>query len=277
MKIFSSFLIFFFTILLSCSTNETEVDQIKNTSLDIQMIESYNEGLKILNSNGDSINAAKKFNEAELLFPQSKWAPRSTLMAAYAYYRQDYYFDAISEIERYFKTYPNHNRKDYAYYLLALSYYDQIVDEKKDLEPLIQAKKNFEYLIKNYPSTDYALDAEYKLEVIEEILASKEIYLARYYIDKEKWVPAINRFKKVVNEYETSIYVEEDLHRLVEIHYKLGLVEEAKKYANVLGYNYQSSKWYEKSYKIFNKKYVKKSKIKKRKNSIIDNIKSLID
>ena len=277
MKIFSSFLIFFFTILLSCSTNETEVDQIKNTSLDIQMIESYNEGLKILNSNGDSINAAKKFNEAELLFPQSKWAPRSTLMAAYAYYRQDYYFDAISEIERYFKTYPNHNRKDYAYYLLALSYYDQIVDEKKDLEPLIQAKKNFEYLIKNYPSTDYALDAEYKLEVIEEILASKEIYLARYYIDKEKWVPAINRFKKVVNEYETSIYVEEALHRLVEIHYKLGLVEEAKKYANVLGYNYQSSKWYEKSYKIFNKKYVKKSKIKKRKNSIIDNIKSLID
>ena len=277
MKIFSSFLIFFFTILLSCSTNETEVDQIKNTSLDIQMIESYIEGLKILNSNGDSINAAKKFNEAELLFPQSKWAPRSTLMAAYAYYRQDYYFDAISEIERYFKTYPNHNRKDYAYYLLALSYYDQIVDEKKDLEPLIQAKKNFEYLIKNYPSTDYALDAEYKLEVIEEILASKEIYLARYYIDKEKWVPAINRFKKVVNEYETSIYVEEALHRLVEIHYKLGLVEEAKKYANVLGYNYQSSKWYEKSYKIFNKKYVKKSKIKKRKNSIIDNIKSLID
>ncbi len=276
MKIFSSFLIFFFTILLSCSTNETEVDQIKNTSLDIQMIESYNEGLKILNSNGDSIIAAKKFNEAELLFPQSKWAPRSTLMAAYAYYRQDYYFDAISEIERYFKTYPNHNRKDYAYYLLALSYYDQIVDEKKDLEPLIQAKKNFEYLIKNYPSTDYALDAEYKLEVIEEILASKEIYLARYYIDKEKWVPAINRFKKVVNEYETSIYVEEALHRLVEIHYKLGLVEEAKKYANVLGYNYQSSKWYEKSYKIFNKKYVKKSKIKKRKNSIIDNIKSLI-
>ena len=277
MKIFSSFLIFFFTILLSCSTNETEVDKIKNTSLDIQMIESYNEGLKILNSNGDSINAAKKFNEAELLFPQSKWAPRSTLMAAYAYYRQDYYFDAISEIERYFKTYPNHNRKDYAYYLLALSYYDQIVDEKKDLEPLIQAKKNFEYLIKNYPSTDYALDAEYKLEVIEEILASKEIYLARYYIDKEKWVPAINRFKKVVNEYETSIYVEEALHRLVEIHYKLGLVEEAKKYANVLGYNYQSGKWYEKSYKIFNKKYVKKSKIKKRKNSIIDNIKSLID
>ena len=277
MKIFSSFLIFFFTILLSCSTNETEVDQIKNTSLDIQMIESYNEGLKILNSNGDSIIAAKKFNEAELLFPQSKWAPRSTLMAAYAYYRQDYYFDAISEIERYFKTYPNHNRKDYAYYLLALSYYDQIVDEKKDLEPLIQAKKNFEYLIENYPSTDYALDAEYKLEVIEEILASKEIYLARYYIDKEKWVPAINRFKKVVNEYETSIYVEEALHRLVEIHYKLGLVEEAKKYANVLGYNYQSGKWYEKSYKIFNKKYVKKSKIKKRKNSKIDNIKSLID
>jgi len=277
MKIFSSFLIFFFTILLSCSTNETEVDQIKNTSLDIQMIESYNEGLKILNSNGDSIIAAKKFNEAELLFPQSKWAPRSTLMAAYAYYRQDYYFDAISEIERYFKTYPNHNRKDYAYYLLALSYYDQIVDEKKDLEPLIQAKKNFEYLIENYPSTDYALDAEYKLEVIEEILASKEIYLARYYIDKEKWVPAINRFKKVVNEYETSIYVEEALHRLVEIHYKLGLVEEAKKYANVLGYNYRSGKWYEKSYKIFNKKYVKKSKIKKRKNSIIDNIKSLID
>tara|TARA_Y100001970_G_scaffold293011_1_gene437176 strand:- start:623 stop:1450 length:828 start_codon:yes stop_codon:yes gene_type:complete len=275
MKYLNFFIIFLFVILISCSGKDKEVEQIKDTSLDLQMIAAYKEGLEIISQNGDSINAAKKFNEAELLFPQSKWAPRSTLMAAYAYYKQNYYSDAINELDRYFKTYPNHNRKDYAYYLLAICYYDQIVDEKKDLEPLIEAKKNFEYLIENYPSTDYSLDAEYKIEVIEEILASKEIYLARYYVDKEKWVPAINRFKKVINEYETTIYVEEALHRLVEIHYKIGLVEEAKKYANVLGYNYKSGEWYEKSYKIFNKKYVKKSKIKK--NSIIDNIKSLID
>ena len=265
-------------LITSCNNKKENIVELEDVSIDIQMIESYKEGLNYLNNKGDAILAAKKFNEAELLFPQSKWAPRSSLMAAYSYYSQNYYNDTIIELKRYFKTYPYHDRKDYAYYLLALSYYDQIVDETKDLEPLLQAKKNFNILITKYPNTDYALDAEYKNELINEILASKEIYLARYYLEKEKWIPAINRFKNVVNNYETTIYVEEALHRLVEIHYKIGLIDEAKKYAKLLGYNYQSSKWYEKSYKIFNKKYVKKSKIKiKKKNSLVEKIKSLID
>ena len=189
-----------------------------------------------------------------------------------------YYNDAISEIERFLKTYPDHRRTNYAYYLLAMSYYEQIVDEKKDIEPLLRAKENFSIVVKNYPNTDFALDSEYKLEVIEEILASKEMYLARYYTDKEKWVPAINRYKNVLENYERSIYVEEALHRLVEIHYKIGLIDESKRYASLLGYNYQSGEWYKKSYKVFNKNYTKKKKIKKkRKNSILERFKKLLD
>ena len=136
-----------------------------------------------------------------------------------------------------------------------------------------------EIIINKYPDTEFALDAGFKLELIEELLASKEMYLARYYIDREKWIPAINRFKVILNKFETTIYVEEALHRLVEIHYKLGLMDEAKKYAYLLGYNYQSSEWYEKTYKVFNKKYdITKNKFKKEKNkkSLIEKIKTKI-
>ena len=177
------------------------------------------------------------------------------------------------------KTYPMHDRKNYGYYLLALSYYEQIVDEKKDLNPLVKAKENFNIIINNYPNSEFAIDSEYKLELINEILASKEIYLARFYIEKEKWIPAINRLKTITTEYDRTIYVEEALHRLVEIHYKLGLKDEAQRYASILGYNYQSGDWYEKTYKIFNKQYskVKLKKIDKKNNSILKRFKSLIN
>ena len=195
-----------------------------------------------------------------LLYPQSIWAPRAALMAAYAYFSQLYYDDTILELEKFLQKYKNHPRRDYAYYLLALSHYNLIVDETKDLEEILKAEKYFKIIIKNYPNTEFAIDSEFKLELIQEILASKEMYLARYYVDREKWIPAINRFKTVINDYETTIYVEEALHRLVELHYKLGLVDESKKYASLLGYNYQSSEWYEESYKILNKNYVKTAK-----------------
>ena len=188
--------------------------------------------------------AAKKFTEAELLYPQSLWAPRSSLMSAYSYYKQAYYINAIEELNRFIKIYPNHERTDYAYYLLGMCHYEQIADEKKDLGSIVDAKKNFNYVINNFSNSEFALDAEFKLELLEEILASKEMYLAKYYIEREKWIPAINRYKNVVNNYETSIYIEEALHRLVEIHYKIGLIDESKKYAALLGYNYQSSEWY---------------------------------
>ena len=261
----------------SCSKKEVEVKKIIDTDINEQMSIAYIEGLEALEK-GDGINAAKKFSEAELLFPQSIWAPRSSLMTAYSYYSNAYYQDSILEIERYLKTYPLHNRKSYAYYLLALSYYEQIVDEKKDLGPIIKAKKYFNVIEKKYPNSEFAFDSSYKLDLINDFLASKEMYLGRYYAEREKWIPAINRFKTVVKEYETTIFIEEALHRLVEIHFRIGLENEAMNYAKLLGYNYQSSEWYSKSYRIFNKSY-KKPELKKVKNkkSIVDRLKSLIN
>ena len=246
-----------FILLISCSKKQENVSIIKEKNLETQMIEVYNQGMQEF-ERGDVIYAARKFAEAELLYPQSIWAPRAVLMSAYGYFSQGYYNDAINDLERFLIKYKNHPQTDYAYYLLALCHYDQIVDEKKDLNQIINAKKYFELIVKKFPNTDYAFDSKYKLELIVEIIASKEMYLARYYTKREKWVPAINRYKVVVNKYETTIFVEEALHRLVELHYKLGLIDEAKKYASLLGYNYQSSQWYEASYKILNTNYKRK-------------------
>ena len=257
---FFNFILFLLIInvLTSCSEKQEKVSLIKEDNLEMQMIEAYNEGLKEFNS-GDIFFAAKKFNEVELLYPQSIWASRSSLMAAYSYYSQLYFTDAIIELERFLDKYKNHPNTDYAYYLLAICHYNQIVDEKKDLGEIVKAKQYFTLLIKEYPSTDFAEDAKFKLELVEEILASKELYLANYYLDREKWIPAMNRYKKIVNEYNTTIFIEEALYRLVELNYKLGLIDEAKKYTALLGYNYQSSDWYERSYKILNTDYEKPS------------------
>ncbi len=261
MKFYNILLFVFITLfLISCSEKKEKVSLIKEDNLEMQMIEAYNEGLKEFEK-GDVFFAAKKFNEVELLYPQSIWAPRSTLMAAYVYYSQLYFTDAIYELERFLDKYKNHPNTDYAYYLLAICHYNQIVDEKKDLGEIIKAKNYFNLLIKEFPNTDFAEDAQFKIELIHEILAYKELYLANYYLDREKWIPAMNRYKKIVNEYDTTIFIEEALYRLVELNYKLGLLDEAKKYTALLGYNYQSSDWYERSYKILNSKY-KKSEIK---------------
>ena len=257
---FLNFIIFLLIInvLTSCAEKQEKISLIKEDNLEMQMIEAYNEGLKEFN-NGDIFFAAKKFNEVELLYPQSIWASRSTLMAACSYYSQLYFTDAIIELERFLDKYKNHPNTDYAYYLLAICHYNQIVDEKKDLGEIVKAKQYFTLLIKEYPNTDFAEDAKFKLELVEEILASKELYLANYYLDREKWIPAMNRYKKIVNEYNTTIFIEEALYRLVELNYKLGLIDEAKKYTALLGYNYQSSDWYERSYKILNTDYEKPS------------------
>jgi outer membrane protein assembly factor BamD len=269
-----------FTILLlflfqSCSKDVEKDSLIKKVSQEEEMISAYEEGIKNLKS-GDPFYAAKKFLEAELLFPQSNWAPKSALMAAYSYYIQDYYVEAIFNLERFINTYPKSNRMDYAHYLLAMCYYEEIENEKKDLQPLILAKKEFNFIIDNYPSTDFALDSKFKINLINEVMASKEMYLGRHYIKKEKWISAINRFKNILEDYETTIYSEEAIHRLVEIHYKIGLDSEAKKYANLLGYNYLSGEWYKKSYKIFNKKYEVK-KVKKEKNNIMKKFKKIFE
>ncbi len=276
-KIFIFFVFFTYLIISGCGQKKVEVKPLEDSNIDSQMIKAYNEGLTALD-NKDYMLAVKKFGEAEILYPQSIWAPRSALMTAYSYYVYERYFDTIFELERFLKTYPEHNRQNYAYYLLGLAYYEQIVDEKKDLEPIINSKKYFQIIINEYPSSEYAADAEFKLDLIKEILAAKEMYLGRYYIEKEKWIPAINRYKTILENYDDTIYVEEAIHRLVEIHYKVGLINESKKYANLLGYNYQSGEWYEKSYKIFNKNYEKpKIKTAKNKKTIIQRLRSLIN
>ncbi len=267
-------------LLISCSKKEIKEDLIVEKSLEMQVLEAYEEGMKALNSN-DVLFAAKKFNEAEILFPQSEWAPKSALMAAYSYYKQDYYGDAIAELNRFLRVYPQHKNISYAYYLLGVSYYEQIVDEKKDLQSIINAKKTFEILINKFPKSEYALDAEFKIDLINDILASKEVYLGRYYFDRKKWIASINRFRTVIDEYDQTLYTQEALHRLVEIYYLLGLKEESRKYAKLLGYNYKSSEWYEKSYIIFDEMYEKNkisNEIKKRKkNSLLKKFKSLLE
>ena len=243
----------------SCSKEVSKKTLIKEKSLELQVEEAYKEGMEALND-GDVLFAAKKFNEAEILFPQADSAPKSALMAAYSYYTQDYYGDAIAELQRFLKVYPTSKDLGYVYYLLAICYYEQIVDEKKDLQSIINAKKNFNIILKNYPNTEYAIDAEFKIDLINDILAAKEMYLGRYYFDKKKWIPAISRFREIIDKYDTTIYAEEALHRLVEVHYTIGLIDEAEKYAQLLGYNYQSSKWYENSYSLFDKNYEKRKK-----------------
>ena len=275
MKIFKNFILYIFILLIiSCAKSE-KVSIVKEKNIETQMIEAFEEGYDEL-TNGDVLFAAKKFNEAELLYPQSKWAPKAALMAAYSYYSQDYYYDAEYELKRFLKVYPNEKDIPYAHYLLGMVYYEKIVDEKKDIGPLLMAEKKFKFIEKNYPNTDFALDSSYKLDLIQDYLASKEMYIGVHYMKKQKWIAAINRFKNVVNKYDKTSFIDEALHRLVELHYKLGLIEESQKYASLLGYNYQSSEWYSKSYKIFNENYKTKLEIKKEKEGIFKRFKKLL-
>ncbi len=238
---------------LSCSKKE-KITVLENKDLKSQMTELYMDGYEAF-LDQDTLFAAKKFNEAELIFPQSEWAPIAALMTAYVYYADDYYSDAIYHLERYLKVYPKHKDIDYGHYLLGICFYENIVDEGRDLGPIVKAQKQFEILINEYPKTEFAIDAKFKLGLITDRLAGKEMYIGRHYQKSQKWIAAINRFKNVLENYDTSVYVEEAIYRLAEIHYIIGLEEEAKKYATLLGYNYGTSNWYKASYKIFNKDY----------------------
>ena len=265
--------------LVSCSQKKEEISLIKEVDQQEELIATYTEAIENLKKN-DTYFAANKFLEAELLFPQSDWAPKSALMAAYSYYLQDYYSKSIFHLERFISTYPKDKRMPYAYYLLAMCYYENIEDEKRDLLPLLRSKNLFEQIISKFPNTDFALDAKFKLDLINDIVASKEIYIGRHYVKKEKWIAAINRFRNVIENYDTTIYVEEAIHRLVEIYYRIGLINESAKYAKLLGYNYGSSEWYKQSYAIFNKDYddiEKKQTVLKEKKGIIKRFKKLFE
>ena len=263
-------------LLLSCSKDKSRNVVIEPTEEEIA-IAAYEEAVEALQS-GDAFYATKKFKEVESLMPQSKWAVKASLMAAYSEYSRNSYSSSIFNLERHIKNYPTDKNLSYAHYLIAICYYEQILDEKKDIEPLLMAKEKFDFIIKNYPYTDYATDARFKIDLIVDQLAAKEMYIARFYMQTEKWIPAINRLKGIVEKYDKTIFIEEALHRLVEVYYRLGLIEEAKEAAAILGYNYKSSTWYERSYKVFNKKYkAKKIKKKKEMGLIRSKIKGLFD
>ena len=265
-------------ILSACSKEEVEISNIKEVNQEQEIITAYKEAYLAIDQ-GDPYFAAKKFLEAELLFPQSEWAPRSALMASYSYYLQNYYAEALANLERYIKTYPSHKDLVYAHYLIAMCYYETIEDEQRDSAPLIKAQKKFNFIVKEYPNTDFSVDAKFKLGLIEDILAAKEMYLGRYYIKRGKWIAALNRFKTVIEKHDKTVFIEEALHRMVEINYKIGLLDESQKYANILGYNYLSSEWYRKTFKIYNRDYSMniQKKIKKDKKGVLNKFKKLFD
>ena len=277
-NIFRTFLLLLYLTLLSCGAEQKTVNKIKEINQEQEMITSYKEGLEGITKR-DYFVASKKFLEAELLYPQSRWAAKSALMASYSFYLQDFYSEALNNLERYVITYPKDENMAYARFLIAICYYETVVDEKRDTDAIIKAKEEFEFILKNYPTTDFAIDSKYKLDLLLDILAAKEMYIGRHYIKKSKWIAAINRFKFVLKNYENTIYTEEAIHRLVEIYYKIGLLDESQKYANLLGYNYKSSNWYKSTYRIFNENYEEKkiTKVKKEKKGIIKRFKKLLD
>tara|TARA_B110000438_G_scaffold271397_1_gene289249 strand:+ start:844 stop:1677 length:834 start_codon:yes stop_codon:yes gene_type:complete len=270
-------LLLFILLLSSCSKkNGKKIIKTEPTDEEVAR-DIYAEAVQSLKK-GDAFYAAKRFKEVESLMPQNLWATKASLMAGYAEYSRNAYSNAVFDLERHIKKYPADKNLPYAHYLIAICYYEQILDEKKDLGPLLKAKEKFEFIIQTYPDTDYGTDAKFKIDLIIDQLAAKEMSIARFYMNTGKWIPALNRLKKVVEEYDRTIFVEEALHRLVEVYYKLGLENEARQAASILGYNYNSGEWYKRSYKVFNKKYkVKKIKKKKEMGLIRKKIKSLFE
>jgi len=252
------FIILISFLFFSCSKKKNLEIEPTNEEMAMSVYKDAIEALKA----GQAFYANKKFKEVESLLGETEWAAKASLLAAYSDYTRNSYSKSIFALKRHIKNYPADKNIPYANYLIAICYYEQILDEKKDLDPLLKAKSQFEFIASEYPDTDYAIDARFKLNLILDQLAAKEMSIARFYMKTEKWIPALNRLKIVVDNYDKTVFVEEALHRLVEVYYKIGLIDESKKAATILGYNYLSGEWYARSYKVFNKKYkpVKKSK-----------------
>ena len=256
------FLILIIVLLISCSKNEPEVI---TPGSEEESFEIYKEAVRAMND-GDILYASRKFSEAEAILPQIEFSAKASLMSSYCLYLINFYDEALAGLERFIKNYPADKNITYAHYLIAISLYEQILDEKKDLKPLLDTKDKIEFFLEKYPDTEYAIDLKFKMDLINNQLAAKEMYVAKYYIESKKWIPAINRLKTIVKDYSETIFIEEALHRLVEVYYKVGLEEEAKSAAALLGYNYNSGEWYEQSYKILNKNYKVEKRIKPKKN-----------
>jgi len=272
-KLIHLLLIFF--LIISCSKEEPELNIPASTD---QSFVIYKEAVEAMKK-GNYLRASEKFSEAELILPKIEFSSKALLMSSYCLYLINFYEDATVNLERFISQYPADKNLAYAQYLIAISLYEQILDEKKDIEPLVKAKKKIEIFLKNFPNTEYALDLKFKLDLVNNQLAAKEMYIAKYYIKTQKWIPAINRLKFIVSDFSKTVFVEEALHRLVEVYYRIGLPEEAKVAAAILGYNYNSSEWYEQSYKILNKSYklTKKNEINKDMGLIKKTIKKILE
>jgi len=267
-------LLLIFFLIISCSKVEPELNIPASTD---QSFVIYKEAVEAMKK-GNYLRASEKFSEAELILPKIEFSSKALLMSSYCLYLINFYEDATVNLERFISQYPADKNLAYAQYLIAISLYEQILDEKKDIEPLVKAKKKIEIFLKNFPNTEYALDLKFKLDLVNNQLAAKEMYIAKYYIKTQKWIPAINRLKFIVSDFSKTVFVEEALHRLVEVYYRIGLPEEAKVAAAILGYNYNSSEWYEQSYKILNKSYklTKKNEINKDMGLIKKTIKKIL-
>ena len=272
-KLVFSFLIIF--IITSCSKKEIELNIPASKE---RSFEVYKEAVKAMNK-GDYYYASKKFSEAEVILPKIDFSAKASLMSSYCLYLVNFYSESIANLKRFTNQYPADKNIAYAHYLIAISLYEQILDSKKDIKPLTDSKTKILFFLKNFPDTEYALDLKFKLDLVNNQLAAKEMYVAKYYITTQKWIPAINRLKFIVSDYSETVFIEEALHRLVEVYYRVGLTEEANSTAAILGYNYNSSEWYARSYKILNKSYKisKKSKTKKNIGLIKRTIKKILN
>jgi outer membrane protein assembly factor BamD len=272
-KFILAFVIFF--LIISCSKKEPELN---NPASKDQSFNVYEEAVEEMNK-GNFFYASKKFSEAEAILPKIEYSAKASLMSSYCLYILNFYPEATANLERFLNQYPADKNVAYAHYLIAISLYEQILDEKKDIKPLLKSKNKINYFLQNYPDTEYALDLKFKLDLVNNQLAAKQMYIAKYYAETQKWIPAINRLKIIVNDFSETVFIEEALHRLVEIYYRVGLIEEAKATAAILGYNYNSSEWYARSYKVLNKSYKieKKTKIKKNDGLIKRTIKQILN
>lgn len=209
----------------------------------------YNQGFDRM-ERGDWDRAKLFFQEVERQHPFSKWSRRALLMQAYANYRSTDYEESIATAERFIGLHPGNDSTPYAYYLIALNYYDQIFDVGRDQATTVSAESALQQVVRRYPDSDYARDARLKLELTHDHLAGKEMSVGRYYLKENQHLAAIGRFKNVVKNYETTSQTEEALHRLVESYTSLGIINEAKLVGSVLGHNYPASEWYADSYEL---------------------------
>ena len=211
----------------------------------------YNEAQDLL-EDGDARRAGQAFEEVERQHPYSQWATRAQLMSAFAYYEANAYDEAIAAAERFIELHPGHQDVPYAYYLIGISYYERISDVGRDQKMTEEALAAFDELLRRFPDSEYARDAELKADLARDHLAGKEMSIGRYYLRRAQYVAAINRFRNVVDRYQTTTHVAEALHRLTEAYLALGLQQEAQKNAAVLGYNFPGSEWYMDSYALLN-------------------------